>query len=99
MALLIAPDIDIDRPNFEDVKRYRNSKDVFGIIKQSYVNKFNESIVKSAERIVLHQKKEDWLEQLVLQFSRWRVDTIVSYLPAHKGTTIITRQRPVERND
>jgi len=99
MALLIAPDLDINRPNFEDVKRYSNNKDVFGVIKQSYVNTFNEATVKSAERIVLHQKKEDWLVRLVLQFSKWRVEAIVSHLPTERGTMIITRQQPIERND
>lgn len=99
MALLIAPDLDIARPNVEDVNRYDNSHNIFGVIKESCVNKFNEAIVKSAERLVLHQNKEDWLEQLVRQYSKWRVDTIVSRLPTNKGTMVIARLQPVERND
>jgi hypothetical protein len=103
MALLIAPDLDINYPSFEDVKRHSGSKDGFGVIKQPYVNKFNRAIVKSAERIVLYQKKEDWLEQLVSKYSKWRVDAIVSHLPTDKGTMTITkiiaRQPPVERKD
>ncbi|MBU1259766.1 MAG: DUF4238 domain-containing protein [Planctomycetes bacterium] len=73
MALLITPDLDIDDPTLEDAKRYSNSKNGFGFIPQSgvtCVNKFNEAIVKSAERMVLHQKKEDWLEQLVRKYSK-----------------------------
>ena len=99
MALLIAPDLDYCRANFEDVKRYNNSKDRFGIIKQSYVKKFNEAIVKSAERIVLHQKKEDWLEQLVRKYGKWRVDAIVSHIPTDRGIMTITRQQLVKRKD
>lgn len=99
MALLIAPDLDYCRANFEDVKRYNNSKDRFGIIKQSYVKKFNEAIIKSAERIVLHQKKEDWLEQLVRKYGKWRVDAIVSHIPTDRGIITITRQQPVKRKD
>lgn len=99
MALLIAPDLDRGYPSFEDVKRYSNSEDRFGVIKQSYVKKFNEAIVKSAERIVLHQKKEDWLEQLVRKYSKWGVDAIVSHLPTGRGIMTITRQQPVKRKD
>jgi len=99
IALLITPDFDIDHPSFEDVKRYSNSKDGFGVIKQSYVKKFNEEIVKSAERIVLHQKKEDWLEQLVRKYGKWRVDAIVSHIPTDMGIMTITRQQPVKRKD
>lgn len=99
MALLIAPDLDMGYPSFEDVKRYSNSEDRFGVIKQSYVKKFNEAIVKSAERIVLHQKKEDWLEQLVRKYSKWRVDAIVSHIPTGRGIMTITRQQPVKRKD
>jgi len=99
MALLIAPDLDMDYPSFEDVKRYSNSEDRFGVIKQSYVKKFNEAIVKSAERIVLHQKKEDWLEQLVRKYGKWRVDAIVSHIPTDRGIMTIARQQPVKRKD
>ena len=99
MALFIAPDLDMDYPSFEDVKRYSNSEDRFGVIKQSYVKKFNEAIVKSAERIVLHQKKEDWLEQLVRKYGKWRVDAIVSHIPTDMGIMTITRQQPVKRKD
>ena len=99
MALLITPDFNIDYPNSEDVKRYTNSEDRFGVIKQSYVEKFNEEIVKSAERIVLHQKKEDWIEQLVRKYSKWRVDAIVSHIPTDRGVMTITRQQPVKRKD
>jgi hypothetical protein len=49
--------------------------------------------------MVLHQNKEDWLEQLVRQYCKWRVDTIVSHLPTNKGTMVITRQQPVEIKD
>jgi hypothetical protein len=69
MALLITPNLDIYDPSFEDITKHYNSNNGFGIIKQSYVNEFNEAIVKSAERMVLHQKKEDWLEQLVCKYS------------------------------
>jgi hypothetical protein len=103
MALLIRPDLNIDSPNFEDVKRYSNSEDGFGAIKKSYVNKFNEAIVKGAERMVLHQKKEDWLEELVRKYSKWKVEANVSHLPTERGTVVITRiiaqQQPVERKD
>jgi hypothetical protein len=99
MALLIAPDLDMDYPSFEDVKRYSNSEDRFGIIKKSYVKKFNEAIVKSAERIVLHQKKDDWLEKLVLKYSKWRIEAIVSHIPWGRGIMTITRQQPVKRKD
>jgi hypothetical protein len=67
MALLITPDLDMYNPTIEEVKEYSNSKNGFGFIEQSYVkyiNEFNESIIKSAEKIILHKKKEDWLEQL-----------------------------------
>jgi hypothetical protein len=103
MALLITPDIDMDNPSIEDVEKYSNSEDGFGIIKQSYVNKFNEAIVKSAERMVLHQKKEDWLEQLVRKYSKWRVDAIVTNLSSDRETItiarIIARQPPDERTE
>ena len=99
MALLIAPDLDMDYPSFEDVKRYSNSEDRFGIIKKSYVKKFNEAIVKSAERIVLHQKKDDWLEKLVRKYSKWRIEAIVSHIPWGRGIMTITRQQPVKRKD
>lgn len=99
MALFITPDLDIKRPNFEDVNRYDNSNDIFGVIKESYINKFNETIVKSSERIVLHQNKEDWIEQLVRQYSKWQVDTIVSHLPTDRGIMSIIRHQPVERTD
>ena len=99
MALLITLDTNMGYPSFEDVKRYSNSEDRFGVIKQSYVKKFNEAIVKSAERIVLHQKKEDWLEQLVRKYGKWRVDAIVSHIPTDRGIITITRQQPVKRKD
>ena len=98
LALLIAPDFAIERPGIEDVRRYKNDKDAFGVVKQSYVRKFNEAIVKNAERIVLHQKKADWVEQLVCQFRMWRTEAIVSHLPTDKGTWVITRPQAVERN-
>ncbi len=97
IALLIIPDLDMARASLEDVKRYSNSEDRFGVIKKSYVKKFNEAIVKSAERIILHQKKEDWIEQLVRKYSKWRVDAIVSHIPTGRGFMTITRQQPVKR--
>ncbi len=99
IALLIAPDLDMRNPSFEDVKKYSNSKDSFGVVKQSYVEKFNEAIVKSAERIVLHREREDWLKRLVRKYSNWRVEAIVSHIPTGRGDMIITRQQPVERKD
>jgi hypothetical protein len=99
MALLITFDLDMCNPSFEDVQGYRRSKDRFGVIKESYVKKFNEAIVKSAERIVLHQKKEDWIEQLVAKFRRWRVEAIVSHIPTDRGTIVISRNQPIEIND
>jgi len=99
LALLIAPNLDINSSNDEDVKKYENSNDVFGVIKEPYVNKFNEAIVKSAERIIIHQNKEDWLEQLVRKYSKWQVDTVVSHLPTDKGIMSVARQLPVERKD
>ncbi len=99
IALLITPNLDMGYPTFEDVKRYRVGGDRFAVIKRSYVEKFNEAIVKSAERIVLHRKKEDWLEQLVRRYSKWRVEAIVSHIPTDRGVMTITRQQPVERKD
>jgi hypothetical protein len=99
IALLITPDLDMARAGLEDVKRYSNSEDRFGIIKKSYVEKFNEEVVKSAERIVLHQRKEDWLEQLVRKYNKWRVEAIVSHIPIGRGIMTITRQQPVEIKD
>ena len=98
LALLIAPDLAIERPSIEDVRRYKNDKDDFGVIKQSYVRKFNEAIVKNAERIVLHHEKAEWVEQLVYRFRMWRTEAIVSHLPTEKGTLVITRQQAVEKN-
>jgi hypothetical protein len=99
MALLIAPNHDIASPDEEDVKKYDNSNDAFGIIKESCVKIFNGEIVKSAERIILHQNEEDWLEQLVRKYSKWQVDTVVSHLQTDKGIYSIARQLPVERTE
>ena len=99
MALLISSDPDIDHPSFEDAKKYSNHEDGFGVIKQSYVEKFNEAIIKSAERIVLHKKKEDWLEKLVRKYGNWKVDAIVTHIPTDRGVMVITRQQPVKKTN
>ena len=98
MALLIVLDSDIARPDFEDVKRY-DINDSMGVVKRSDINRFNEALVKSAERIVLHQKREDWLIQLVRQFSKWRVESVPRHLTTDSGTTTITGQWPIEIKD
>jgi hypothetical protein len=96
MAILITPDLSIERPSDEDVKRYDNSQDRFCIIKPSYVEEFNKQIIKSAEKIVIHQCKEDWLKELVQKYRNWRMEAIISHLPTEKGVFTILRQRPVE---
>ena len=97
LALLITPNIDKRRANFEDVKKHRGSKDGYGVIKPPYVKIFNEAIVKSAEKIVLHQKKEEWLEKLVRKYSKWGVETIATHIPIGEGTLTAIRQQSVKR--
>lgn len=99
MAILIAPDLSIKRPSDEDVRKYDNSKDAFGVIKPPCVEEFNKQIIKSAEKIVIHQCKEDWLKKLVHKYRNWRVETIISHLPTEKGVFTISRQRPNEKSN
>lgn len=97
LAILISPDISIQRPNHDDVVKYTNEQDRFATIKQSYVKLFNKLVVKSAEKLVLHKTSEGWIEQLVLKYKNWRMETVVDHLPTDNGIIIISRQRQIEK--
>lgn len=97
MALLIIPDINIMRPSFDDVEKYDNSQDMFGVIKPARINEFNRYIIKSAEKLVIHHSKEYWLEKLVRRYGNWYVKSEPFYLPTEKGTMTIIRIKPVKK--
>jgi hypothetical protein len=97
MALLILPNFSINNPTYEDVKKYDNSKDISGIIKPQYVNELNIHTIRCAENIVIHQKYEKWLEELVLKHRNWRTETKVSHIPIENGMITISRQQPVKQ--
>lgn len=95
-ALLISPNEELPRPTEDDALRYDNATDRFATVKPEAAHRFNELIVKSAERLVLHASAERWIELLVSQYRSWRVKNVCDSIPLNRGVVQIHRQRPVE---
>lgn len=98
-AILISPDLSMHRITDEDVQNYQNPLDRYASIKKEYVRRFNQLIVKSAERIVLHAMVEGWLEELVMKYRLWRMENITSKIPYENGAALINRQEPVDTSN
>jgi len=98
-AVLISPDYSIKRPTNEDVQSYESSLDRYASIKKEYVRLFNQLVVKSAERIVLHATVERWLEDLVMKYRSWRMENITSKIPYENGVLLIHRQKSIDTSN
>lgn len=98
-AILISPDDSIERPTDENVQCYQNSLDRYASIKKEYVEHFNQLIVKSAERIVLHATVERWLEEVVVKYRSWRMENVTSKIPCENGILLVHRQKAIDKSD
>jgi hypothetical protein len=98
-AILISPDKSIERPTSEDVQHYRSSLDRYASINKKYVNFFNQLVVKSAERIVMHATVERWIEELMIKYRSWRMKNITSTIKYDNGIMIIHRQKAIDSSN
>ena len=98
-AILISPDYSIERPTNEDVQSYQSSFDRYASIKKEYVRHFNQLIVKSAERIILHATVERWLEEDVVKYRSWRMENVTSKIPYENGVLLVHRQKAIDKSD
>lgn len=95
LAVLITPDPSKDAPTLEEMEKFTHENDRFADIKEEYVPKFNELVVKSAERLVLSSGAFDWLEEMVRENKSWRVQTVTNKIPLENGVLILHRQMAV----
>lgn len=93
LGVLIRSDDTIDRPTFEDVKRYEHQGDDYAHPKESFVASLNELTVQSAENIVIHSSEEEWVKSLVETNKEWRVENQTFELPYENGRYILNRQK------
>lgn len=92
LAVLIKPDIEIDRPTIDDVKNYMHPGDDYAHPKEDFVKLLNELTAQSAENLVLHSTEEEWVEAIVSNYKDWRVENKTFELPYDNGMVIINRQ-------
>lgn len=97
IAVMIKPDFEIDRPTIDDVESYKHRGDDYANPKKDFVKHLNELIVKSAENLVLHSDKEEWVEALVSNHKNWRIESKTFELPYDREMIIIHRQMACEK--
>lgn len=97
LGVLISPNPSTEVPTLEELKNYQHDEDQFAEIKEEFVQKFNDIIVKSAENIVIHSDAENWVETLVSNNKTWRMETITTNIPYGSGTTLtMFRQQAID---
>ncbi|RJQ56615.1 MAG: DUF4238 domain-containing protein [Nitrospiraceae bacterium] len=93
IAILVSPDDKIIDKNSINNSVCQN--DCFATPKLEYVEKFNELIIKAAEKRVLHRAIDVWLEQTVHHCSDWHVEIKVEEIQTELGVVIATRELPL----
>jgi len=95
LGVLISPNLSTDVPTLDQLKSYDHGNDQIADIKEEFVHKFNELIIKSAENIIIHKTPEDWIEALVSNNKTWRTELITSKIPYGRGSLMIFRQQAI----
>jgi hypothetical protein len=98
IAVLIKPNPNIKRSQNINIDQVNHDRDRNISINEKHVNKFNELIVKSAEKVVIHSKSELWLEELVDKYKNWQVQLLTFEHPINGGTLIVNKQDAVEKS-
>lgn len=97
LAILIAPDPNVRQIDENYIDNYKHEDDRFSKIKPEKVSTFNTAITRNAERIVLHNASEEWVETLVKDNENWILDGLVDYIPTGNGSTfVLARTRLVQ---
>lgn len=94
LGILISPN-----PFFqlEDMQEYVLETDKFSEVKEVFVQELNELIVKSAEKIVIHSERSDWVELLVSNNKTWRVEASETNISMGDGVLSMYRQDAVNK--
>ncbi len=94
LGLLIIPKIRADKLPNEFCEEYDNNKfDERTIVKPNKVKLLNKLMVQSAESTVLYHSEADWLENLVVKYSNWRVESVKSETLVENVKKLISSQR------
>lgn len=89
LGLLIIPKIRADNLPKVFCKKYDNNKfDERTIVKPNKVKLLNKLMVQSAESTVLYHSEADWLENLVVKYSNWRVESVKSEMVVGNGKNL-----------
>ena len=94
IAILVSPDSDDKIIDENSINSSICKNDCFATPKLEYVEKFNELIIKAAEKRVLHSSIDKWLEQKVHQYGDWKLEIKVDNIKAEAGVFIVTREIP-----
>ncbi|HEY0893473.1 MAG TPA: DUF4238 domain-containing protein [Cellvibrio sp.] len=78
LGVLITPFYISGPPSKIDMQEFNHDNDLNREIKEEYVYMFNELIVRSAEKLVLHSEKKEWLSTMVEKNKTWRVEALIS---------------------
>lgn len=92
IAILISPDSADESIDENSINSSICKNDCFAVPKVEYVEKFNELIIKSAEKRVLHSSIDAWLEQKVYNYSNWHVEIKVDEIQTESGVCSIETQ-------
>lgn len=89
LGVLITPFYISGSPSKIDMQEFKHDNDLNREIKEKYVDVFNELIVRSAEKLVLHSEKKEWLSRLVEKNRTWRVEAVASEI--NSENSVITK--------
>lgn len=99
IAVMIRADLEDRVIQFPIAEGSFSERDQFAVPKARYIDIFNELIIKAAEKRIFSNARHTWIEDKVLEFGKWRMETVATEIMENGGTLIITRQEPVQIMD
>lgn len=96
LGVLVSPNPSSEMPSQEQLESFQHENDQFGEVKEEFVKILNELVVKSAENIVIHSEGIEWLESLVINYKKWRMELLTTTIPYGNGNLTMYRQQAVD---
>ena len=95
-AILVKLSLDQnDRKHPEtDFKKYPQTEVDIREIKPDFVDILNTLTVQGAEKVVVADRHESWIEDLVKEYVGWRMDSGVTVIPYETGSLTVTKMMP-----
>ncbi len=95
LGVLISPSLTSEIPTQEELESFNHENDRFDEVKEEFVHILNELVVKSAENIVIHSESAEWLEILVNNNKKWRMEMQTTTIPWGSGSLMMYRQQAI----